>query len=49
MLNQQPPTKKIKHFSSTSLVNAIPIEIWRDEIGTKLKYFIERECYLQGV
>ena len=38
MLNQQPPTKKIKHFSSTSLVNAIPIEIWRDEICTKLGY-----------
>jgi len=38
MLNQQPPTKKIKHFSSTSLVNAIPIEIWRDEICTKVGY-----------
>jgi len=38
MSNQQ-PTKKIKMFSSESLVNAIPIEIWRDEISTKLGYF----------
>jgi hypothetical protein len=39
MSNQQPPTKKIKIFSSESLVNAIPVEIWRDVIGTKLGYF----------
>jgi len=38
MTNQQPPTKKIKMFSSESLVNAIPIEIWRDVIGIKLGY-----------
>ena len=39
MSNQQPPTKKMKIFSSESLVNSIPIEIWRDVIGTKLGYF----------
>jgi hypothetical protein len=42
MSTQQPPTKKIKKikiFSSESLVNAIPVEIWRDVICTKLGYF----------
>ena len=39
MSTQQPPTKKIKMFSSESLVNAIPVEIWRDVICTKLGYF----------
>ena len=38
MSNQQPPTKKIKIFSSESLVNAIPVEVWRDVICTKLGY-----------
>ena len=38
MTNQQPPTKKIKMFSSESLVNAIPFEVWRDVICTKLGY-----------
>ena len=38
MSNQQPPTKKIKIFSSESLVNAIPFEVWRDVICTKLGY-----------
>jgi hypothetical protein len=38
MSTQQPPTKKIKMFSSESLVNAIPFEVWRDVICTKLGY-----------
>jgi len=38
MSNQQPPTKKIKMFSSDSLVSAIPFEVWRDVIGRTLGY-----------
>ena len=38
MSTQQPPTKKIKMFSSESLVNAIPYEVWRDIICPKLGY-----------
>jgi len=38
MANQQPPTKKIKMFSSDSLVSAIPFEVWRDVIGRTLGY-----------
>mgnify|MGYP006078087763 CR=1 FL=1 len=38
MSNQQPPTKKIKIFSSDSLVNEIPYEVWRDVICPTLGY-----------
>ena len=38
MSNQQPTTKNIKMFSSEILVNAVPPEIWREEIFTNLGY-----------
>jgi len=38
MSNQQPTTKNIKMFSSEILVNAIPPEIWREEIFTNFGY-----------